>query len=180
MFDFDALERALRDLGASAEAAEAHGMLCALLLDRSPLPLWLGQILDDLPDERDALAAESLALLEQLYEETRAQLENEDLGFELLLPAESDDFGLRLRGLASWCQGYLFGLGVGGLAGGERLDAEARECLSDLLEISKLSDDDEASDETEMQFAEIAEHVRMAALLLNESLNPLKPPSTVH
>ena len=180
MLDFDAVQRALRGLGATAEAAEAHGMLCALLLDRSPLPFWLGQILDDLPDKGDALAAEKLALLERLYDETRQQLNNEELGFELMLPAENDDFGVRLQGLASWCQGFLFGVGVSGLAGGERLDAEARECLSDLLEISKLSDDDEASDEAEMQFAEIAEHVRMVTLLLNESLNPLKPSSTVH
>ena len=180
MSDFDAVQRALQELDATAEAAEAHGMLCALLLDRSPLPLWLGQILDDLPDKGDALAAEKLALLEHLYGETREQLDNGELGFELLLPAESDEFGLRLRALASWCQGFLFGLGVSGLAAGERLDGEARECLSDLLEISKLSDDDEGSDEAEMQFAEIAEHVRMVTLLLNESLNPLQPSATLH
>ncbi len=180
MLDFDSVQRALQNLGATAEAAEAHGMLCALLLDRSPLPLWLGQILDDLPDKGDALAAERLALLEQLYAETREQLDNEELGFELLLPTDTDEFGLRLRGLASWCQGFLFGLGVSGLAASERLDAEARECLSDLLEISKLSDDDEASDEAEMQFAEIAEHVRMATLLLKESLHQPQPSATLH
>jgi yecA family protein len=180
MLDFDSVQRALQNLGATAEAAEAHGMLCALLLDRSPLPFWFGQILDDLPDKGDALAAERLALLERLYEETRQQLDNEELGFELLLPADSEQFSARLQGLASWCQGFLFGAGVSGLAAGERLDAEARECLSDLLEISKLSDDDEVTDEAETQFAEIAEHVRMVILLLNETLNPLKPSSTVH
>jgi len=180
MLDFDSVQRALQNLGATAEAAEAHGILCALLLDRSPLPLWLGQILDDLPDKGDALAAERLALLEELYAETREQLDNDELDFELLLPADVEDFGLRLQGLASWCQGFLFGLGVSGLASGERLDDEARECLSDLLEISKLSDDDESSDEAEMQFAEIAEHVRMVTLLLNESLNPLQPPASLH
>jgi len=180
MLDFDAVQRALQHLGATAEAAEAHGILAALLLDRSPLPLWLGQILDDLPDKGDALAAERIALLEELYAETREQLENEEFGFELLLPDEVEDFGRRLQGLASWCQGFLFGLGVSGLAGGERLDTEARECLSDLLEISKLSDDDEGGDEAELQFAEIAEHVRMVTLLLNESLNPLQPSATLH
>ncbi|MGD2171614.1 MAG: UPF0149 family protein [Gammaproteobacteria bacterium] len=180
MLDFDAVQRALEDLGATADAAEAHGILCAMLLDNAPLPLWLGQILEDLPDKGDALAAEKLARLERLYEDTREQLNHEDLGFVLLLPDDSDDFGVRLLGLASWCQGFVFGVGVSGLADGERLDDEARECLSDLLEISKLSHDEEGSDEAEMQYAEIAEHVRMVTLLLNESLNPLAPSTGPH
>jgi len=180
MLDFDSVQRALTSLGATAEAAEAHGMLCALLLDRSPLPLWLGQILHDLPDRDDVLAAEQLALLEQLYEETRGQLDNEDLDFVLLLPSEAEEFALRLLGLASWCQGFLYAVGVSGLADGERLGDEGRECLSDLLEISKLSDDEEGSDEAELQFAEIAEHVRMVTLLLNESLNPLRSSASLH
>ena len=180
MFDFDPVQHALEDLGATASAAEAHGILCAMLLDNAALPLWFGQILEDLPDKGDALAAEKLALLEQLYEDTREQLNHEDFGFALLLPGESADFGVRLQGLAAWCQGFVYGIGVSGLADGDRLDDEARECLSDLLEISKLGDDEESSDEAEMQFAEIAEHVRMVTLLLNESLNPLEPSRGLH
>lgn len=180
MLDFDPVQRALEDLGATADAAEAHGILCAMLVDNAAMPLWLGQILEDLPDKGDALAAEKLALLERLFEETREQLNNEELGFRLLLPAESDRLSLRLLALAAWCQGFVYGIGVSGLADGDRLDEEARECLSDLLEISKLGDDEESSDEAEMQFAEIAEHVRVVTLLLNESLNPLKHSSTVH
>lgn len=180
MLDFDPVQRALEDLGATTGAAEAHGILCAMLVDNAALPLWLGQILEDLPDRGDALAAERLALLERLFEDTREQLNNEELGFELLLPDEADEFGVRLLGLATWCQGFVYGVGVSGLADGERLDDEARECLSDLLEISKLSDAEEGSDEAELQFAEIAEHVRMVTLLLNESLNPFKPSPGLH
>jgi hypothetical protein len=180
MLDFDPVQHALEDLGATAGAAEAHGILCAMLIDNAALPLWLGQILEDLPEEGDALAAEKLALLEQLFEDTREQLNHEELGFTLLLPGESTEFGVRLQGLAAWCQGFVYGIGVSGLADGERLDDEARECLSDLLEISKLGDDEESSDEAEMQFAEIAEHVRVVTLLLNESLNPLASPSRLH
>ena len=62
------------------------------------------------------LAGEHLAVLERLYQETREQLQNEDFGLELLLPDESDDFGLRLLGLSGWCQGFLYGIGVIGIA----------------------------------------------------------------
>ena len=180
MLDFDAVQDALEGLGATADAAEAHGILCALLLDNAALPLWLGHILDDLPDDADVLAAERLEVLERLYANTRDLLANDDLGFALLLPDESGDFGRRLLGLSTWCQGFVYGIGVAGLAEGERLDEEAQECLSDLVEISKLGDDEESSEEAELQFAEVAEHVRMATLLLNESLNPLSPSPSVH
>ncbi len=180
MLDFDQVQSALESLGANADAAESHGTLCALLIDNSTLATWLGHTLDDLPEAGNVLAAERLRVLEQLFDETRERLSNEELDFELLLPDDSDDFGLRLIALSGWCQGFLYGVGVIGIAGESELDDEARECLSDLLEISKLSHDEEASDEAELQFAEIVEHVRMATLLLNEYLNPVKPSSTVH
>ncbi len=180
MFDFDQVQTTLHNLGASADAAESHGTLCALLLDNAVLATWLGHTLEELPDRGNVLAAEQLGVLEQLFELTREQLNNDELGLELLLPDEGDDFGLRLLGLSGWCQGFLYGIGVTGFANDDRLDQEGRECLSDLLEISKLSHDEEDSDEAELQFAEIVEHVRMATLLLHETLNPLKPSSTVH
>ncbi len=180
MIDFDLVQSALESLGASADAAESHGVLCALLIDNAALAIWLGHTLDELPERDNVLARERLGVLEQLFEETREQLNNEDLGFELLLPDESDDFGLRLLGLSDWCQGFLYGIGVTGKARDDSLDNEARECLSDLLEISKLSHHEDGSDEAELQLAEIVEHVRVATLLLNEMLNPLKPSSTVH
>ena len=180
MLDFDEVQAALERLGASADASESHGTLCALLLDNAALSTWLGHTLDELPQGGDVLASERLEVLERLYRVTREQLANEDLGLELLLPDDSDDFSQRLLGLAGWCRGFLYGVGVCGIAAEDRLDAQSRECLSDLLEISKLRHDEESSEEAEMQFAEIVEHVRMAALLLNETLNPTKNSSTVH
>ena len=180
MLDFDRVQSALESLGANTDASETHGTLCALLLDNTALSVWLGHTLEELPERSDVLASEQLDVLEQLYRETREQLNNEDLGLELLLPDESDDFGLRLLGLAGWCQGFLYGIGVIGVGADEGLDDEARECLSDLLEISKLRHDEAVSEEAELQYAEIVEHVRMATLLLNETLNPLKPSSSVH
>ena len=180
MLDFDQVQSALQSLGANVDAAESHGTLCAMLIANTPMATWLGHTLDDLPDRGDALAAEQLGVLEQLFETTQEQLNNEDLSFDLLLPDDSEDFGSRLLGLSGWCQGFLYGVGASGITPGDDADEQARECLSDLLEISKLSHDEEASDEAELQYAEIVEHVRMSTLLLNELLNPLKPSKTVH
>ena len=177
MLDFDRVQTALEQLGANVDAAESHGTLSALLIDNGGFATWLGHTLEELPDKGNVLAAEQLDVLEQLFEQTREQLCNEDLSFELLLPDESDDFGLRLLALSEWCQGFLYGIGVIGVASDDKLDDEGCECLSDLLEISKLGHDEETSDETEQQYIEIVEHVRVATLLLNESLNPPNPSS---
>jgi yecA family protein len=180
MLDFDRVQSVLERLGATVDAAESHGTLCALLIDNAPCASWLGHTLDELPDKGDVLAMEQLGLLEQLYEHTSAQFNDEDLNLELLLPDESEDFGLRLLGLSGWCQGFLYGFGVFKAGVEDSLDDETRECLSDLLEISKLGHDEEASEDAEQQYAEIVEHVRIAALILSESLNPLKSTPTVH
>jgi hypothetical protein len=148
--------------------------LSALLIDDAALATWLGHTLDELPDPGNVLAAEQLEVLKKIFDQTREQLSDEELSFEPLLPDESDDFSLQLLGLSQWCQGFLYGVGVSGTIAEDSLDVESRECLSDLLEISKLSHDEETSDETEQQYLEIVEHVRVATLMLNESLNPLK------
>jgi len=180
MLDFDRVQSALEGLGANLDAAEAHGTLCALLLGNAAMPIWLGHTLDELPEASDVLAAERLGVLEELYTLTRAQLDDEDMSLEILLPDEADDFGMRLLALANWCQGFLYGFGVNGAAAEEALDAQARECLSDLLEISKLSHDEEASDDAELQFAEIVEHVRVITLMLNELLRPHGAATALH
>jgi hypothetical protein len=180
MLDFDSVQAALEGLGANLDAAEAHGTLCALLLEDADLPGWLGHCLDDLPDASDVLAGERLAVLEEVYVLTREQFGDDELGLEILLPDEDDDFDLRLLALANWCQGYLYGFGVLGAQPQDTLDADARECLSDLLEISKLRHDEDASEDAQLQFVELVEHVRIVALMLNESLNPPRTAPTLH
>ena len=179
MLDFDKLQYSLESLAANAGAAESHGTLCGLLMETAPMSTWIGLTLDELPESNDALANENLHLLKQCYDESLAALNNEEMAFELLLPDDEEDFGVRLRALADWCQGFLYGLGSLGGHVTEQLDEEAQECLSDLTEISKLSHDESASEEAEQQFAELVEHVRMITLFLNESINPIQPHPTV-
>ena len=180
MTDFDAVQNALEGLGATADAAESHGTLCAMLLAAAPLETWLGHTLEHMPASADVLAQERLGVLQQLYRETHAQLDDFDLGLALLLPGDDAVFSARLQALAGWCHGFLYGLGVTGLTERDTLDDDAREGLSDLLEISKLDVDEAGGDEAEQQFAQIAEHVRLVTLMLNESLNPPERSPTLH
>jgi uncharacterized protein YgfB (UPF0149 family) len=175
MIDFDVVQTALEQLRSDCDAAESHGTLCALLTDNCSMADWLGLTLDDLPDPSDVLAQERLSILKQFFEESREQINTDDLGFELLLPDDSDDFAIRLLALSRWCQGFLYGIGVLGEAKTAVLDQQSQECLSDLLEISKLDHREVDSDEGEQQLVEISEHVRMSIILINESMNPVMP-----
>lgn len=179
MPEFDSVQNALEKLGATIDASESHGSLCGLLLDNCGMAVWLQHTLDDLPDSTDVLAVEHLEVLKQLFEDSREQLNAADLSFELLLPDDTDDFGVQLLGLSTWCVGFLYGLGVISKSdtkkNSKELDELSQECLSDLLEISKLDHDEIESSETEGQLVEIVEHVRMAVLFLNDAMNRVMP-----
>jgi uncharacterized protein YgfB (UPF0149 family) len=175
MTEFDSVQNTLEKLGASVDASESHGTLCGLLLDNCGMAVWLEHTLDELPKSTDVLAVEHLQVLKQLFETSREQLNTADLSFELLLPDDSDDFGVQLLGLSTWCVGFLYGLSAIFKSDAKELDAQAQECLSDLLEISKLDHDEIESPETEDQLVEIVEHVRMSVLFLNEAVNRVMP-----
>ena len=175
MPDFDSVQSTLMGLHAITDAAEAHGTLCGLLIGQQEFSRWLEYTLDPLPDAGDLLAKEQLQHLQTLYQQTRAQLNTDDLSLELLLPDEEQEFSQRLLGLGSWCQGFLYGLAVNGEAALNNLSEQGRECMDDLLQISQLSHEEEQTENAETVFAEIVEHVRLSVIYMNEELNPVMP-----
>lgn len=180
MIDFDQAQNSLQQLGAMTDAAEAHGTLCGLLLGGNDFARWLGFTLEKLPEPNDLLAKESLEILQELFNQTKVQLNSDDMSFELLLPDEAQEFALRLLGLASWCQGYLYGLAVTGEAMLSNLSEQGRECMDDLLQISQLSHDEEETDDAETVYTEVVEHVRLSVIFMNEEMNPLIGSTQVH
>ncbi|MBT3204707.1 MAG: UPF0149 family protein [Gammaproteobacteria bacterium] len=175
MLEFDSIQNALEKLQAVTDASEAHGTLCGLLLGQQDLSKWLKFTLESIPEQGDLLAVENLRLLQELFDLSKQQLNADDMSMELLLPDDAEEFAIRLLGLATWCQGFLYGLAVNGEALVSGLSEQGRECLEDLLEISQLGHDEEETDETEAVYAEIVEHVRLSVIYMNEEINPLLP-----
>ncbi|MBT8050396.1 MAG: UPF0149 family protein [Gammaproteobacteria bacterium] len=155
----------------SAEMAESHGLLCGLLC--CGLADTAGDYLEQLraiqlvPDASDGMAQ----TLAELWDTTRRQMEDEELGFALWLPDDDELLEERTISLAQWCSGFLAGLGSG--CSLEDLTEEASEALEDLVEISRaeIAPDEgplSASEEDEKAYAEIVEYVRIIALTLRE------------
>ncbi|RLK48200.1 hypothetical protein DFR31_2077 [Alkalispirillum mobile] len=173
---YDDLERALAAINAGTHPAEAHGVLCGMsaLPDGADKARWIAQVLDGTQPSGEA-AKEVLMLLAGLYDEVQEQLEDKNLGFDLLLPDDGEALQVRADALSNWCQGFLYGLGVAGLPEIGDLPKDIREVLTDLGEISRVELDPEASEDNESAYTELVEYVRVAALLVRDNLHPLKP-----
>ena len=99
--------------------------------------------------------------------------------FEPLLPADDQPIGARTAALAQWCQGFLYGLGAGGITDASGLPADTGEIVRDFTEISRAGVDETQDEESnEAAYAELVEFVRVGVQLLFEELAELRRPST--
>lgn len=155
----------------AAELAECHGLLCGLLC------CGAAQTADDYLRHLSAMQlltapGEAMgAVMIDLWERTAAQMEDEELGFDLWLPDDDESMEDRAISLAQWCSGFLAGLGSGCTL--DEMSDDAREALADLMEISRAEVTSEtgqqaAGEDEETAYAEIIEYVRVVALTLQE------------
>lgn len=172
---YDQITDTVQRLRLAVEPAELHGSLCGFVCGggaASPRD-WLRQLALETP------VAGAEAELSALFDASCAQLVDPQMSLRLLLPDEDAALGERADALIAWTRGFLGGFG---LAGGDRatLSEEASEALQDLSSIAsaQLSYDDPDSDEDSL--TEIAEFVRVAALLLQGERQPLPDPSRLH
>ncbi|MCK4951197.1 MAG: YecA family protein [Gammaproteobacteria bacterium] len=181
--DFIDIEDALRRVDSSAEASESHGILCGMLCSagRAELKVWIEQVMGENElDMSDVLARESLEQLGQLYEDTVGQLNDPEMGFQLLLPEDKENLRCNVQALSEWCEGFLLGFSMGAPHAEDSLPDEVRELLTDFVEITKVETGEESEDEQDLEsFVEVIEYVRMGVLLIQELLHPLRGPSTL-
>lgn len=181
--EFQNVNDTLERLGAEIRASECHGLLCGLLCTDSAQLVkkkWRVALLEvDLSPGKTALA-EFDSMIDELHQETVRQINHETLNFHLLLPAEADSLAIRTDSLASWCQGFIYGLGLGGINEKTQQQGDAFELIRDFAEISKAGyNEDDPDDEEADAFSEIEEYVRVGVLLINEELQPIKQQAPV-
>jgi len=165
------LDRSLGAIASGVEASEAHGCLCGALCaeDAFPATEWAAEVLPD--DAGEAAAATLVGLLSDIRDETLRTLAGEDLDFRPLLPDDERPLDERVRALAAWCGGYLYGLGRSGLL--DKLPGDLGEILQDFSEISRATlATGEAGDDAERNYTELVEFVRASVQLAFEELAP--------
>ena len=181
MENFD-LDIALQDADADYNAAEAQAIACGLLVVNiaSDKLQWVQLVFGDIKPEDDK-QHKAIKLSGELFEATKAQLHDSELGFDLLLPEEDESLYARVKALQEWSAGFILGISMAGATDHSKLPEDTRELLRDITEIGTAGDFDlENEEESEAAFAEINEYVRMGVLLINEELQPLKQSTAVH
>lgn len=178
--DFSSIQVCLNKLGSTTDCAEAHGSLCGLLIDNRSASEWLASILNKTPASNDILATEHITQLTQLYNASKHQLNDSALSFGLLLPTDDVALADRLQALSHWCQGFLFGLGSIAKIDEKNMHADVKEFMTDLLGITQLDVDEQSNNDTEQDFTELVEYVRMGVIYMNEILNPVHSSTSIH
>jgi len=161
----DDLDLSLEDLGAALGAAEVHGLLTGIACAGTTLAA--ADLRGLLEGELDAaLDDEAFREWRQVDATVHRQLDDDDLGFEILLPEDDRPLAERVEAMASWCSGFLAGFGTAtGGTDDARLPAEVRDLLASIGEVSRAEADVDDED-AEREYAEVLEFLRIAALTI--------------
>ena len=160
--DFNAIIKK-NDPGLSA--AESHGMATGMLCvyDSTETGFWLRELFADSGE----LNVDDRAALENLFDETKALLLEDEFTFELLLPGTELPLCDQIDALRSWCQGFLYG--IGSTSQSANWSADSRELIKDIAEFTKLDSNTDGED-AENAFMEITEYLRTAVIFLRTDL----------
>ena len=175
MPDYLNLQESLLKVNATMEASETHGALCGMLCAQGSADInqWQQHVVGS-QEEGNVLMGELAEELQQMYLATISAINNEVAEFECLLAADDEKLSDRVYSLANWCQGFLYGLAAGGIKQGSEMPADSSELMRDFIEISQAAFDDEESENSEDDYMQLVEFVRVGVLLINEELQPMK------
>jgi yecA family protein len=184
MFDpdgcsFNELKACLQAAGAESTAASAHGLLSGMVTVGGSVRSvqWQDHVLGE-GNTLSAAAQECIEVLDRLQTGILTRLHDDALAFHPLLPDDRAALPTRARALAEWCEGFLYGLALGGLREDAAVPETVREVMHDFYEISHAGFHQDVPDEAdEVAYTEIAEYVRMSVLLLHEELQPAPAPA---
>ncbi len=184
VFDYDRFDQLFTELGAAGFPAELHGHLTGRLCAGSRMShtAWL-DVGRELIDGRSSLPEAGKVLLLQLYDASLAELSGSGFSLTLLLPDDEATIDRRTQALGQWCEGFLGGFGL--VERSTELSEESASVLADFAAIAQIQIDPEESEANEVDFMEIMEYVRMAALMLFSECQPTsqpqdQPPASLH
>lgn len=176
---YDELTALMSAYGDPMSAAECHGILCGLLSCHPEMDgagwaerMLTGELMGD--DSSEQLASDvdaaDKALLQALYTAASKDMHDPDLAFQLLLPDDDSTLKARTEAMAEWCEGFLYGLSLGGIKDFAAFSEQVQEFCKDLMDISHIAHEEGDDRDSENAFFEITEYVRMGALMVHDDL----------
>ncbi|MGB0835171.1 MAG: UPF0149 family protein [Psychrobium sp.] len=163
------------ELGATP--SECHGIICGLICgginveDNS----WSGAF-NDLMNDGLALPPELKKLLKELFDDAVNQFIGGDYQLKLLLNDDNQSLSAVAQSLTQWSESFMAGFAIGNESK-KKLSKDVTEALGDLGQISQLDTDVEDDEESQRAFEEIAEYVRVSAMLCFSELGQKPAPA---
>ncbi|BFO11699.1 YecA family protein [Serratia rubidaea] len=169
------MSAALNQQAVALTAAEMHGLISGLLCGGNNDASWR-TLVHDLTNEGVAFPQALSQPLQQVYDQIRETLADDEFMFQLMLPeGEAVTVFERADALSGWVNHFLLGLGMMQPKLAQVKD-EVGEAIDDLRSIAQLGyDEDEDQEELEQSLEEVAEYVRMAAILCYNEFNRRQP-----
>jgi uncharacterized protein len=134
---------------------------------------WFEQLFGD---EAKDVPHETRMELDQFARHTEWQLQQDDLRFALILPDDERPIEDRVRSLNEWCGAFLGGLGLGGFMQVNQLSKDSDAALKHFEQIARTKveiDEEEDEEGNEHAYMELAEFVKVSALLLYAEISLL-------
>ena len=170
--DYASLVSTLQRCAAAYSPSEAHGFALGLLIAgvSEPSKAWAEELYSDL-DPADVLAGECRAALERLFSAVFVAADAAPMQLALLLPQDIEVNAQRLAAVRDWCDGFLFGFGLGGKVSSADLSQAGSDFLRDITEFTRLDTGAvENSAENQAALIEIEEYLREGVFLLRDEL----------
>ena len=146
-------------------AAELHGVLTGLICAGYAFESHdYVVMINDLFNNGEGLPVKLKSSVKQLYSEIWHTLLDDTYGFQLLLPDDDDSIEERAKALGAWVQGFNLGFGLQ-QKNHPVVNEDVKEVLNDFAEIANLSEEIDNDESTEQAYYEIAEYVKVSALL---------------
>ncbi len=163
--DFPSVQAIITTENVTAHAAEIHGVLTGLIASGFEFEStdYIGMI-NDMLNNAEGLPAKVESVIKAMFSDIWQNILDENYSFQLMLPDDDDSIVERGHALGTWVQGFNLGFGLQQKKSSVFSD-DVKEVLADFVEIANLSDEMEEDEDTEQAYFEIAEYVRISALL---------------
>ncbi len=163
--DFASLQAIITTEDVKIHSSELHGVLTGLVCAGYSFENndYLS-MLNDVFNNGETLPSKLRTMVKLMFGQVWQSILDDNYGFNLLLPDDDDSLVERGHALGAWVQGFNLGFGLQQNKSAKFSD-DVKEVLSDFAEIANLSDEIEEDETTEQAYFEIAEYVRISALL---------------
>jgi len=168
--DYPAFAATLQRCGLVQSPSETQGFALGLYVADVPEPLkiWRQELYSEF-DPADVLAGECRAVLDRVFADVFAAGRGEPMQLSLLLPQDIVVDSARLEAVRDWCQGFLFGFGLGGVRAERGLSEQSRELLRDITEMTRMDTQEiENTPDNQSALIEIEEYLRVGVMLLRD------------